>query len=71
MNIANAIKKDYVKAVSKRKKSRTVTNSDNSGGDDHETHTILREQLRRFQKKNKIGQVRLKRLEATVDKLMQ
>jgi hypothetical protein len=71
MDIADAIKKDHVKAFSKRKRSRTVTDSDNSGGDDHETDTIPREQLRRFQKENKAGQARLKRLEAAIDKLMQ
>ena len=48
MNITNVIKKDYVKAVLKRKKSRIITNNDNSGDNDHEMNTILREQLRRF-----------------------
>jgi hypothetical protein len=71
MSIANAIKKDHVKAVSKRKRNRTATDSDNSEDDDHETNIISREQLRRFQKENKARQARLKRLEAAVDKLMQ
>jgi hypothetical protein len=41
MNIADA--KDHVKAVSKRKRNRTIIDSDNSGGDDHEIDTIPRE----------------------------
>jgi hypothetical protein len=60
-----------VDAVSKRKRNRIATDNDDSGSDDHERGTILREQLRRFQKKNKAGQARLKRLEAVIDKLIQ
>lgn len=62
---------DLADTIRKRKKFRITTDSDNSGGDDHETDTILRGQLRRAQKKNKAGQVRLEMLEAAVDKLMQ
>ena len=71
MDITNVIKKDYVKTISKRKKNRIATDNNNNGDDDHETDTISRKQLRRFQKKNKAGQMRLKRLEAAVDKLIQ
>ena len=65
MNITDVIKKDYVKTILKKKKNRTVTDNDNSKDNDYETNIILREQLRRFQKKNKIGQARLKRLKVT------
>ena len=68
MDITDVIKKDHVKVILKRKKNRTATDNDSNEDNDHKIDIISREQLRRFQKENKIGQVRFKRLETVVDR---
>jgi hypothetical protein len=66
------IKKNNMESLSERKRKRTTTFSGNSNpSDDSETDASLNEEIARARRGNESKDTRLKRLEATVEKLMQ
>jgi hypothetical protein len=59
-----------METLSKRKRKR-ITIDSGERSDDSETGTILMKKIKWLQEENKTKDARLRRLEATVDKLMQ
>jgi hypothetical protein len=66
----DAIEKSHIETLSERKRKRIITDS-GERSDDSETDTILTKKMKWLQKENETKDARLRRLKATVDKLMQ
>jgi hypothetical protein len=66
----DAIEKSYMETLSERKRKR-ITTDNSERRDDSETDIILTKKMKWLQEENETKDARLRRLEATVDKLMQ
>jgi hypothetical protein len=65
----DAIEKSYIETCSKRKRKRIIIDSSERSGES-ETDISLTKKIKWLQEENETKDARLRRLEATIDKLM-